>query len=109
LVALDHSHCFVETTLADELGQCHLLEDEAIYGLFPEFGPYVDPTAVWRATRRLLELDMGTVKEIVGAVRPQWGVTAASKDAWAELICRRAERVAEFLPTKLGCEPELDL
>jgi hypothetical protein len=109
LVALDHSHCFVETTLADELGQSHLLADESVYGFFPEFRPYIDTSAVRRAARRLLEIDMGTVKEIVGSVPPQWGVTAGSRDAWAKLICDRAERVAKFLPAKLGCEPELDL
>jgi hypothetical protein len=63
------------TGVAATLGQGHLVEDEAVYGFFPEFRPYVDPPAVRRAARKLLEIDMGTVKAIVGAVPPQWGVT----------------------------------
>jgi len=101
LVALDHSHCFVETTLEDELGGSHLLEDDRIYGAFPEFVPYLSHEAVALAARRLAEIDLGMVTEVVGSVPREWGVSAGLRDTWARLIFERAKRVSSYVLPRL--------
>ena len=40
IIALDHSHCFVEIALDDELADPVVAFDERVYGLFPSFTAY---------------------------------------------------------------------
>lgn len=109
LVALDHSHCFVETTLDQELGSPHLAADERLYGAFPEFGPYLTDAAVSAALERLSQMDAVVAGEVVGSIPPQWGVTKPMRDAWAELIVQRAARVCDFAPGLLGLQGKLEV
>lgn len=109
LVALDHSHCFVETTLEDELGGAHLVTDERLYGCFPEFAPFLTNRAVSAALDRLSEIDVAFAAEVVGSIPPQWEVTAAMRTAWVELIIGRAARVCDFAPGLLGLQGELKI
>lgn len=109
LVALDHSHCFVETTLADELSSPHLLEDDGVYGNYPEFRPLITAQAVAAAATRLRQIDISIVREIVESIPPEWGVTVGERRGLADLICRRALRVADYLPAKLVAQPSLEL
>ncbi|SNT11677.1 hypothetical protein SAMN05216374_2759 [Tardiphaga sp. OK246] len=109
IVVFDHSHCFVEGTLEDELGQPHLLDDERIYGNFPEFSAYIRPDAVQAAVARLRQIDTNVVQEVLGSIPQQWGISGSIKAAWCHLICARANKVAEFIPGKLLDEPGLCL
>jgi hypothetical protein len=109
LVAFDHSHCFVETTLEDELGGAHLVEDEQIYGRFPEFAPYITADAVGAAVARLGQMTPATAKEIVDSVPAKWAVSIGTRAAWCDLICERAQRVAKYAPGKLGVSLSFEL
>lgn len=101
IVALDHSHCFVTTTLADELGGNHLIEEARIYGLFPEFRPFVTEAAVQSVIAELRQIDRAMVQAIVASVPQEWGITNAQRTAWVDLIVRRAALVADFALPKL--------
>lgn len=109
LVAIDHSHCFVEGTLDDLLAGADLLNDGAIYGYFPEFEPFIEAHAVAAAAARLRQIDIALVQAIVASVPKEWGVTAPTREAWVELICGRARRVADFVSAKLVNDPCLEL
>lgn len=108
VVVLDHSHCFVETTFEAELGSPHLLEDDRVYGLFSGFEPFICPESVTRAIERLRQFDSLQAKQIVDSVPAEWGLSAAIREAFADLIFRRAQRVAGFIPGRLLDEPYLD-
>jgi hypothetical protein len=109
LVALDHSHCFVETTLDQELGRPHLAADERLYGFFPEFRPYLTDKLVTQALERLSEMHRAFAEEVVGSIPPQWDVTETMRQAWADLIAVRAARVCDFVPRLLGVQGKLEI
>jgi hypothetical protein len=109
LMAIDHSHCFVEGSLDDLLGPNDLMEDETIYGYFPEFAPFIQAYAVASAVRRLRQIDIGMVHRIMNSVPQEWGVTARMRAAWVSLICGRAQRVANFISARLVDNPCLEL
>lgn len=109
LTALDHSHCFVEGTLDDLLQGDDLLNDDAVYGCFPEFKPFIQAEAVASAVGTLRQIDMAVVRLIVQSVPAEWGLTAAIRDAWSTFIYRRAQRVANSISLKLVKQPCLGL
>jgi hypothetical protein len=109
LVALDHSHCWVETTLEDELGDPRLASDETVYGYFPEFEPYMNSQAVAAAVNRLRQLDIEFAREVVNSIPAQWGPNPGCRQLWSDLIFERAQKVAAFIPLKLVGSPELEL
>lgn len=99
----------VETTLVEELGHVHLIEDDRVYGYFPEFRDYVSEEAAKAAARRLRQIDRETVAAIVRSVPAQWGITHTQRETWVDVICKRAERVSGFIVGKLIKAPHLDL
>jgi hypothetical protein len=105
---IDHSHCFAETTLEAEIECNALLIDDMVYGLFPEFKPFINERTVRECVTRLGQIDTKTVEEIVNSVPQNWGLAARYKSAWAGQICKRAKIVANYLPARLIDQPSLE-
>jgi HipA-like protein len=101
LIVFDHTHCFVDSTLEDGLDDTYLVEDDRIYGNFPEFANYICESDVRAAVGKLRQLDPAIVKEIMDSVPADWRVTSAVRKKWAEVICKRALLVADFMVPKL--------
>ncbi len=97
LVAFDHSHCFVETTLDPELGWKDTILDNRVYGNFPAFKPYITYDRLDAARRRLRDMNQDIASRIVGSVPAEWGITSGTKSKWIEVICARAKLVDEFI------------
>jgi hypothetical protein len=95
VVALDHTSCFVEEDLETGLEGPHFVDDERIYGLFPEFISYLDEASLRRAAGAVLRIDADTISEIVHSVPHEWGPTRQVRDRWAARIFERGEKVAE--------------
>lgn len=106
LVIFDHSHCFTEGTLADSLFDPFLLEDERIYGYFPEFRDYVNGPAVRAAIGRLRQMDQSIARAVIGSIPAEWEVSSRTRAQWAGVICDRAARVVDFV---LGIVPDAGL
>jgi hypothetical protein len=100
LIAMDHTHCFhCGRDLTAVLDTIDLVQDERIYGLFPEFKPYVRahwPT-VDAAANKLLTLDHQWIRELVAQFPQQWQVTPEGGTALANQIINRAGYVAETI------------
>ena len=105
---IDHASCFVVGTF-DELDSPDLLVEEELYGLFPEFRPYLTPQSVGAAVDLMLSVQPATVREIVNSVPAQWGLTRPLRDKLCDLIVGRAQRVASFAPAMLVAEPMMHL
>lgn len=105
LVAIDHSHCLVETSLASEISSNAIIEDNKIYGLFPEFFQYVTEPRVKSALARLGQIDITMAKKIVGSVPSEWGMTCTTRDALAHFIVARAAIVANVISEKWVVSP----
>lgn len=103
LIAMDHTHCFNwGNGLNARLGRIDLVKDDRIYGLFPDFVPYVESaelSPVWKAdVERLSTLDRSWVTGIVAAIPAAWGVDAAGREALIEQICQRASYLHRQFP-----------
>lgn len=102
LIAMDHTHCFNGTGNLDRrIGRIDLVKDVRIYGLFPEFVPFMKDLALrpaWEdAVDRLATLDSAWVRGIVSSIPAAWTVETDARAALVEQICQRAAFVnAEF-------------
>lgn len=109
LIAFDHTNCFVEEDLETGLQGPHFVEDERIYGLFPEFAPYLGERSITRAVAALRRIDPAVIREIVHSVPREWGPSKLVRDLWAARISERAARVADIVPDRLVCQMNLGL
>jgi hypothetical protein len=73
-----------------------------LYGLFPGFVPHVRQQDVEAAISRINEVTKQTVSGIVATIPADWEVKKGARDALIELICRRAEFVAENFPSQIS-------
>ena len=107
LVPIDHSHCLVEGDLAD-VGEINdAVTDRNIYGLFPEFIPFIDSESVAAAVARLATLDRTFVEDCVNHIPTAWPMSGGAKATLIDLICLRAAFVVETVATALVPDPRL--
>lgn len=101
LVAFDHSHCFVETSLDTELNWQATTRDERIYGNFPSFKPYFTYDSLDAARARLREMNQEIAGEIVGSIPEGWEIPEETRTKWVEVICARAALVDGYIEMSL--------
>ena len=97
LIAMDHGLCFIRSgeDLTTKLANIDKVQDEHVYGLFPEFRGKLREDMIIDCATRLREMDAATAKAMIGTVPREWEVSNAAREAWAELIYRRAGFVAD--------------
>lgn len=107
LVPIDHSHCFVGIDFETDLPSPQFVIDPEVYGLFPEFAPFIKTGHVADALERLDGLEPDFVQECVNSIPAQWLASAAVKENIRNFICDRAKYVVETLAIKLVPDPQL--
>lgn len=98
LLAMDHTHCFnCGRDLNAHLADIDLVQDERLYGLFPEFLPFLPPhqAALDAATARLRTLGRQWVIDLASTIPAEWQVPNSGQDALVNLICNRAHYTAD--------------
>jgi len=97
LIAMDHGLCFIRSgeDLSPKLANIGKAQDPHIYGLFPEFRERLRQSTIEDCASRLREMNRGIADAIIESVPREWEVSQESRDAWSELICRRAAFVAD--------------
>lgn len=106
MVPIDHAWAF-DANFPVALPTDDTVEDNSIYGRFPEFDPYINHDTVSRALDRLRSLDRAFVQEVVNSVPPQWGLGDGARASLLELICRRAAFVVNTVEARLVDDPPL--
>ncbi|WP_397581182.1 HipA family kinase [Sphingorhabdus sp.] len=109
LMVIDQSHCFVEGQLEDGLGGSEFVNDNRIYGLFPEFVQYIREASLRRAAAAIESVDAVTIAEIVNSVPMAWGPTQAIRDCWIDRIISRQAKVPTFVINALLVQAQLDV
>jgi hypothetical protein len=109
LMVIDHSHCFVEGVLEDEIGTQEFNDDRRIYGNFTEFNPYINEQTLNRAAAKMASIDAGTITEIVNSVPLAWGPTKGTRDVWVDQIVARQARVPKVVIEQLVSQGQLDV
>lgn len=92
LIAMDHGLCFIRsgTDLTARLAHIDNVRDEHVYGLFPAFLGRLRADTIVDCVARLRELEAKTVESIIATVPTEWDVSVQVRQAWSELIFRRA-------------------
>ncbi len=102
LVAMDHTHCFnCGRDLNAQLAHIDLVKDDRLFGLFPEFKPFIRPhwQLLLEAITKLKTLDGKWVEGLAGAIPAEWQMDAAGRAALAMQVCNRASYMCEsFIP-----------
>jgi hypothetical protein len=109
LLAIDHTHCFGTAggEITERVANIGNVKDGAIYGLFPEFRPFLNQAVVSQCVEQLGKIDGATLDPIVAAVPDQWKVKAKAKAALRSLVLHRAAYVADTIFEKLWPQKEL--
>jgi hypothetical protein len=97
LLAMDHTHCFDGPGyLNARLSHIDLVKDDQLYGLFPEFKPFIRPhwPALLAAISKLQTIDRQWVDALVAGIPAEWAVDQVGRDALANQVYNRADYVA---------------
>lgn len=97
LIAMDHGLCFIRSgeDLSPKLSHIEKVQDEHVYGLFPEFRGRLQDAIITRCVSRLREMNAATAKAMIDTVPLGWEVPDPARAAWSDLISRRASYVAD--------------
>lgn len=76
-------------------------QDEFVYGLYPEFRPFITRELVQSASRRLKEVDRRVLNSVTREIPDEWEVDARARKAIAEHLYRRARHVADTIESRL--------
>lgn len=103
LYAIDHTHCFDSTPeLSARLADIGRVKDDRVFGLFPEFEPFIDPAELALCREKLRTVTVALAQGIIASVPPEWEVVDAARAALVELIVRRAGYVADKMDRDWG-------
>lgn len=111
LKAIDHTHCFTcGRELSSRLAQIAAVRDTGLYGMFAEFKPpLIERLDVAQAVADLKTLKQSEVEAMVAVVPAEWEVSDSARRGWIELICRRAEFVADTVTSLIWPQRELNV
>ena len=102
LLAIDHTHAFTRGDLDGKMNRIDVVRDQSVYGLFPEFRQHLSHKVLEDAVSRLDEVSGAVVEPMVAEVPAAWEVGLKAREAWVELVCRRAAYVADTIPALLS-------
>jgi hypothetical protein len=96
LKAIDHTHAFTcGRQLSRRLSHIDDIQDETIFGCFPEFVSFLTREDISNAASRLTAMTPLQAARMVDKVPGEWQVEEAIREAWVKLICDRAKFVSE--------------
>lgn len=104
LIAMDQGLCFIRSgeDLTPTLSRIDKVQDEHVYGVFPEFRDRLDVAMMNRCADRLREMHPAISDAMIATVPQEWQVSDDTRSAWSELICRRAAYVADNFETQIN-------
>jgi len=102
LRAMDHSHCLTcGKPLSPKLGHIDQIQDERIYGLFPEFRAKLDPSVAQDAVQHLGQFRKSDAESVTQAIPKEWDVEQPARDALVQFLVSRAAFLAGSIIDKL--------
>lgn len=96
LYAIDHTHCFdCGHDFSERLSDIGKVKDEATYGMFPSFMPFIDDGELHWCMSLLRSVTRETVDGMIAGIPLEWRVDAEARTALATQIHARAGFVAD--------------
>jgi hypothetical protein len=104
---MDHTHCFTRSELTSKMSHLDRVKDNRVYGLFPEFLPFLDRKAAGRGVRKLRAFNKSEAAKIVQSIPKEWGVSDGARKALSEFLVRRAAYLVQSIMTMLWPQGDL--
>ncbi len=102
LRAMDHSHCFTcGKPLSPKLANIGCVKDERIYGLFPEFLPWLSRDVVAQSVEKLRSFTKHDAEALTQGIPVEWDMDALTHEALIQLLVSRAAFLASSIMDKL--------
>ncbi|MGP0064027.1 MAG: hypothetical protein ACLQGP_10575 [Isosphaeraceae bacterium] len=102
LVAMDHSHCFTcGRPLTVKLAHIDSVQDEGIYGLFPQFHPWLDGRVVRQTIDKLRSFTKKDAETVTRDIPREWEMDVATTDALNQFLVSGAAYLAATIMIKL--------
>jgi len=93
LKAMDFSHAFWGN-LDNAMDKADNVNDEEIYGLFPEFSRFLKKSIVVEVCKALTKIQNNDVHAIIDSIPVDWNIGQDTREAWIRFIIGRADFVA---------------
>ena len=102
LKGYDHTHChFAVIASNPDVNLEGKITDDAIYGRFPEFLPFLKRSDIQASLVRLAQMDTSTAQQIVQTVPSEWMDNAGIQGKLVEFIKSRSEFLCNQIEGKL--------
>lgn len=108
MLVIDWTHAIAETTLDDELSAAWV-DEQKIYGMFPEFIPFLTRKTIQEALESLNEIDPQEIKRLCRKVPTAWGMSGSLAERLSACMIERGEKLKAWLPAALFDQYELNL
>jgi hypothetical protein len=96
LIAMDHTHCFTNgREITAKLGAIGTVKDDRLYGLFPQFEPFIRAEWARQAIEKLREVSTILINGLLATIPREWGVPDNGIRALRGLIVERAEFLSD--------------
>ncbi len=95
--AIDHTHCVRNETVLHS-GDLRMARDPTLFGLFPEFAPFITPSRVDEFSTRLRTFSLDVARSILMKVPPPW-LRSEHREEFAAFLAERAMFVAANVKT----------
>ncbi len=109
LIAIDHTHCFGGSALDLHLKDKAYIQDESVYGLFPEFRNRINMDAVAAGIAQMERLTRADVNELISSLPTEWSPAPSIKEALATFTIDRAQYLVSNFEATIESQMELDL
>jgi hypothetical protein len=105
--AIDHTHAFTcGQDLNRAIANIDSVQDERIYGRFPEFVDYLTEGHVGLFVERLRNLDERFIQSLMDSVPVSWQLAGEARDAIRLFLHDRARFVVDTLGRRIWRQPE---
>lgn len=106
---MDFTHAFRHgQDINRKLSFIERIRDGRVYGLFPQFGSFLDRAEIQRLSGMLDRFGRAVAEEIIRAIPREWEVDNSGRASLATLITERAHFVAQTIESKLWPQLELE-
>ena len=110
LKAMDHTHCLTwASSVTPRISAIEEVQDERVYGRFPEFEAWLDRPRVTRLLEELREVTRDEIFQVARGVPAAWDLNEAAREALVDFLSRRAAWLADRLPGLLWAQQEMNL
>jgi hypothetical protein len=106
LKAMDHGCCFTCEGNVTTPALLKTMNNDRLYGRFPEFRDRTERDALLRAAGAVEAIDRVQVQGFIEQVPTQWQIAQSARQTWCEWICQRAKSVRRIIERAI---PETNL